>query len=152
MRAPSVLAASTALPQPKGDVILTFTGHQGLTNRLGTAEFDRDMLAALGLTSFTTKMPWYDRPVTLEGVLMTSLMAAVEAQGSVVTAQALNDYATEIPRVDFAQHGTLLAMKPTGPICRCVTKVRSSSSIPMARIRNSSRGASMAAPPGKSHA
>ena len=54
------------------------------------------------MTSITTVTPWYDGPVTFEGVPMTRLMQRVAAQGETVQAIALNDYATEIPMADFA--------------------------------------------------
>ncbi|MBO1073491.1 molybdopterin-dependent oxidoreductase [Roseomonas marmotae] len=111
---PSALARGAALAQPKGEVILTIAGHGGLTNRADVAEFDRDMLESLGMTSFTTETPWYDKPVTFEGVPMLKLMAAVSARGTMVTALALDGYETDIPMSDFAEHGTLLALKLDG--------------------------------------
>lgn len=107
-------AAKPNLPSPSGDAVLTVTGSVGLTNGDGTADFDRDMLESLGTSSFTTTTPWYERPVTFEGVLVTRLMRAVDARGETVTALALNDYATEMPMSDFERFGVLLALKRDG--------------------------------------
>ncbi len=102
------------LPTPTGRVILTVSGKIGVTNEGETARFDRAMLEAIGLASFTTATPWYDGPVTFEGVPMTRLLQRLGAQGETVQAVALNDYSTDIPVADFSQHGVLLALKRDG--------------------------------------
>lgn len=107
-------AETPALPAPAGRVILTVSGRIAVTNEADTARFDRAMLEGLGLASFTTATPWYDGPVTFEGVPMTKLLQRLGAQGETVRAIALNDYSTEIPISDFAQHGVLLALKRDG--------------------------------------
>lgn len=112
--ASAALAQSAPLREPAAEVILTVSGKISVTNRDGAAEFDRDMLEGLGTHAFTTETPWYDGPVTFEGVLMSTLMRAVGARGDTVTALALNDYATEIPISDFERYGVLLALKRDG--------------------------------------
>ena len=72
------------------------------------------MLEALGATSFETQTPWFDKPQLFEGVLMTRLLAAVQASGETVICTALNDYSTEIPIADFAAFGTVMAYKRGG--------------------------------------
>jgi hypothetical protein len=109
-----VLSASTVLPMPTGAVILTVRGRIRIRNQGDTAQFDRQMLEALGTSSFTTRTPWHDRAVTFEGVSLMLLMHTVGAQGDSVTVLALNDYVTEIPIIDFAEHGVLLALKTDG--------------------------------------
>ncbi len=107
--------ASAALVQPKGDPILTITGKITEKNTpAGEAVFDRDTLEALGMTSFTTKTPWYPNPVSFEGVPAKKIMEAVGAQGTLVTAIALNDYSTEIPITDFDRYNVLFAVKRDG--------------------------------------
>ncbi|MBL6080746.1 molybdopterin-dependent oxidoreductase [Belnapia sp. T18] len=107
-------AEAQTLAAPTGRVILTVSGKISATNEGDSARFDRAMLEAIGLASFTTATPWYDGPVTFEGVPMTKLLQRLGAQGEAVQAVALNDYSTEIPIADFAQHGVLLALKRDG--------------------------------------
>jgi hypothetical protein len=102
------------LVEPTGPVILTISGKIGVFNRGQTAVFDRAMIEALGTTSFETQTPWYDKPQTFEGVLMTKLLDAVKANGDRVVCTALNDYSTEIPIADFAAFGTIMAFKRGG--------------------------------------
>jgi hypothetical protein len=94
--------------------ILAVSGKIKAPEGTSSTRFDRPGLEALGVRSFTTKTPWYDGPVTFEGVPMTTLMSAVGAYGDTVLATALNDYVTEIPVADFATYGVLLALKRDG--------------------------------------
>lgn len=110
----STAVAQTALATPTESPILTVRGRIGVRNRGDAAVFDRPMLEGLGMASFTTPTPWYDRPVTFEGVPMAALMDAVQADGQTVTALALNDYTTDIPVSDFARFDVLLALKRDG--------------------------------------
>lgn len=113
----SMLAGRTAmaaLGAPTEKPILTISGKIRVFNLGETAQFDRPMLEALGMTGFETMTPWYDKLVTFEGPLMTAVMDAVGAYGDSVIAKALNDYSTTIPRADFAQFKTILALKRDG--------------------------------------
>jgi hypothetical protein len=113
-----VLATAPALSAELGSrrdkPILTISGQIGVREDGDVAKFDRPMLEALGLRSFTTKTPWYSEPVSFEGVPMRTLLRAVGASGTRVTAIALNDYTTEIPVADFEQFEVLLALKRDG--------------------------------------
>lgn len=102
------------LQQPEGRPILVISGNISATNSDEGAAFDLAMLEALGMESFQTMTPWYDEPVIFEGVPMTVLMDAVGADGETILAVALNDYSSEVPISDFAEHGTLLALKRNG--------------------------------------
>lgn len=94
--------------------LLTISGKVKLPEHETALTLDRAMLEALGTKSFTTKTPWYEAPVTFEGVPMATLMSSVGASGETVVATALNDYVTEIPVSDFAIYGVLLALKRNG--------------------------------------
>lgn len=108
-------AAYTAeLGAPEGRPVLTVSGSIAATNGDDGASFDIAMLEALGMESFETMTPWYDEPVTFEGVPMMALMDAVGADGDTIIAVALNDYTSELPISDFAEHGTILALKRDG--------------------------------------
>lgn len=107
-------AAAASLPQPLERPILTVSGRIAITNRAGTAQFDRPMLEALGTSGFETTTPWYPGPIRFDGVRMDRLLEAVGASGDRVLAYALNDYTTELPISDFAAYGVLLALKRDG--------------------------------------
>jgi hypothetical protein len=102
------------LRRPDGPPMLTIAGRIGATNQGETAIFDRSMLEEIGIDGFVTATPWYDGRTRFEGVPMARLMQAVRANGSLVTAIALNDYSTDIPMTDFALFGVLLAMRRDG--------------------------------------
>jgi hypothetical protein len=108
------VARADSLAAPTGKVLLTVSGKIAAFNDGTVARFDRQMLEALGLTSVTTTTPWYDGPMTFEGVLMTTLMGAVRASGETAVATALNDYETKIPVEDFTRFGVILALKRNG--------------------------------------
>jgi hypothetical protein len=72
------------------------------------------MLETLGTESFTTTTPWYNGPVTFEGVRMSRLLDRVGAMGTTLTVTALNDYTSDIPIEDFRTYPVILAMKRDG--------------------------------------
>jgi hypothetical protein len=110
----AVAAQAQALEAPKERVVLAVSGKIGVKNAGETARFDMKMLEALPQHSFTTKTPWYERPVKFTGPLLADVLAAVKANGSVVKAVAINDYAISIPMADTKQHkvARLLDDKP----------------------------------------
>jgi hypothetical protein len=105
-------AASLQMPAEKP--ILTITGKIGVTNKDGSAQFDRAMLESIGMVSFETTTPWFNGLVKFEGVLMDKLLQRVEASGQRLTVTALNDYSSELPIEDFAKYGVILALKRNG--------------------------------------
>jgi hypothetical protein len=113
MAAPPARAAGV-LSAPVNKPILTISGRITRTNVGDTASFDRAMLASLEQEGFQTTTPWYTGPVRFDGVKMTSLLAAVGATGSSITAIALNDYTTDIPISDFERYDVILALKRDG--------------------------------------
>ena len=107
-------ANAGALPMPADKPILTISGNIDDKNVGDTAQFDRAMLEKMGLVTVVTTTPWYQGPMSFEGVPMDKLMAEVGAKGQRLVAYALNDYTTEIPMEDFAKHHAILAMKRNG--------------------------------------
>lgn len=105
---------SAELSVPRDTPILTISGAITRTNAPGAAQFDREMIEALGYETITTKTPWYDGTASFAGVRLDKLLALVGASGSTVTAHALNDYVTVIPMEDFARYGVILALKKDG--------------------------------------
>lgn len=111
---PLETAYSQDFPAPAGKPILIVSGKITKTNVNGTAQFDREMLEKMGLVTVETKTPWYESRTRFEGVSMAKLMEFVGAQGTTVTAVALNDYVSTIPVKDFTAFNVILAMKRDG--------------------------------------
>ncbi len=107
-------AWAVTLPVPKEKPILTVAGMIGVTNKGNTAEFDREMLEALGMVSFETTTPWFQGKVKFEGVPLKKLMETVEAKGTRIVAVALNDYSAELPMSDAQAYNVILALKRDG--------------------------------------
>ena len=107
-------AAAAPLASPQAEPILTVSGKIANTNDGAVARFDRQMLEALGTVTLRTMTPWYDHVVEFEGVSMKALMQHVGAEGTQVTATALNDYRGTIPLSDFDSFEVILAMKRDG--------------------------------------
>lgn len=98
-----------ALELPAGKVVLTVSGTLSHPNKDQQAVFDMKMLEKLPQHSFTTQTPWYPLPVTFTGPLLRDVLEAAGAQGTEITAVALNDYKTQIPRGDVQQYGVIVA-------------------------------------------
>jgi hypothetical protein len=98
-----------ALDAPKGRTILTVSGKIGVKNAGAHATFDMAMLEALPQHSFTTRTPWYEKPVTFTGPKLADLLALVKAEGSTLEATAINDYTIRIPVSDAQQHTVIVA-------------------------------------------
>ena len=107
-------AQAEPLGHPVAKPILVISGKIANTNVGDTAQFDRDMLEALGLETVETANPWYDGRVRFEGVSIDKLMRLVGAEGTKVTAVALNDYVSSLPMEDFKKFNVILAMKRDG--------------------------------------
>jgi hypothetical protein len=73
------------------------------------AVFDMAMLEALPQHSFTTRTPWFDQPVSFTGPLLSDVLDAVKANGTVLEATALNDYTVTIPAADARQFKVVIA-------------------------------------------
>ena len=104
-----VCAPALALDAPTERPILTVSGKIGVKNAGDTARFDMKMIEALPQHSFTTRTPWYDKPVKFTGPLLSDVLAAVKASGSTISAIAINDYKISIPVADTTQHKMIVA-------------------------------------------
>jgi hypothetical protein len=116
--------AAEPLPQPRGPVLLTVSGKIEQANVKGEARFDREMLEALGKTSFTTGSALSDRKQVFEGVPLQSVLERVGASGETMLASALNNYKISIPWDDLkynpiiamAVDGQVLQLRDKGPL------------------------------------
>lgn len=107
-------APADDLPAPQGEVILTVGGAIASANAGGRAEFDLDLLRRLPATTITTSTIWTEGRPAFTGVPLQALLAAVGAEGTVIRAIALNDYAIEIPASDAVPGGPLIAYARDG--------------------------------------
>lgn len=114
----SLAAADENLQRPTGPVILTISGNITKTNNGDKADFDLEMLHALGTRAMSMTTSWTDGTQEFSGVLMRDLMAAVGAAGKTVEAIALNDYTYGINIEDFSLYPVILATKLNGRIIK----------------------------------
>lgn len=106
--------AALALEAPTGRVILTVMGDITETNSDHGAEFDREMLMALGAESMDTGTPWTEGVNTFTGPRLSALLDAVGAKGTNLSMTALNDYSANVPSKDAYEHNIMLAMDMNG--------------------------------------
>jgi hypothetical protein len=109
---PSVHAE--ALPLPSGEVILTVDGNVSNTNGNDAASFDMDMLMAMPAVTFSTSTTWTEGEPTFTGVSLKHLMEAVGAEGSEITAIALNNYSVTIPAEGLTDEAPIIAYQING--------------------------------------
>lgn len=98
-----------ALDAPTGRAILTISGAITQPNAGAVAKMDMKMIEALPQQTFTTRTPWFDKPVTFTGPLLADVMAAVGAKGSALAATAINDYTITIPMDDVNARKVIMA-------------------------------------------
>lgn len=102
-------APALALDAPTTRPILTVSGKIAVKNAGETARFDMKMIEALPQHSFTTSTPWFDKPVKFTGPLLSDVLAAVKANGTVLSAVAINDYKINIPMADVTKYKVIVA-------------------------------------------
>lgn len=128
MGTPAASQDAADLAQPTGSPLLTVSGSITVTNHEDTAQFDRDMLEALGEVTIETTTLWTDGIQVFTGVALYDLMLAVgvdPAEDGTLRATALNDYAIDIPlsdaRAGFAlvaydRNGRPMSVRDKGPL------------------------------------
>ncbi|WP_199224865.1 molybdopterin-dependent oxidoreductase [Falsochrobactrum shanghaiense] len=99
---------------PKSPLILEVRGAVSRTNAEGAAHFDMTMLRALPAARLETTTAVTDGVRRFDGFLMRDLLAHVGAQGTSVTARALNDYVIEIEIEEFNRFDVLVAYEMDG--------------------------------------
>lgn len=101
-------AAAAAASTPSGEVVLI------VRSSGNTATFDMAMLEAMPKTSFVTSSPWTEDDTAFEGVALKDLIAAAGATGTMLTARALNEYASTWPVSEAISGGAIVAYKMNG--------------------------------------
>lgn len=80
----------------------------------GPTALDRDALQALPLVTINTSTVVTDGVHAFTGFLMRDLLDWLNAEGDIVTAIALNDYAVDIPITDFYDYDVIVAYTMDG--------------------------------------
>ncbi len=80
----------------------------------GAQAFDISELRALPATTLETSTVVTDGTHRFTGVLLRDLLTRLDADGDMVTAIALNDYAVDIPVSDFDKFDVILAYSMNG--------------------------------------
>ncbi len=114
--------SAQSLPAPKSEVLLTVSGKIGVTNAEGEARFDRDMLQALGVKSISTANPFETGMHSFEGVLISDVLDAVQANGKALNAEAHDGYSVQIAIEDVRKFPVMLAMVWNGKVMRIRNK------------------------------
>jgi hypothetical protein len=104
----SILVATAAPALAQTMPTLTVTSPSGIVT------YDRSELEAMGMVSIKTSTPWNEGVVDFEGVPFTVLLKKADAEGTLATVIALNDYSVDIPVSDFTDFGPILAIKRNG--------------------------------------
>lgn len=110
----SIASAQDTLSAPTQDVVLSVNGTINTTNMPEAAQFDLDMIYALEATEYKTDTIWTKGEQTFKGVLLTTLLDAIGATGTEISAIAANDYAVSIPLDDDTTQGALIAYELNG--------------------------------------
>jgi hypothetical protein len=116
---PPALGAAEPIPAPTGEVVLTVTGNIHASNVSGRqkVEFDLATLERLGLIEYSVIDDQVaQQRVVFQGVLLSDLLAAVQADSSAAVAlvTAFDDYHAEIPLADFTTWPVMLATRADG--------------------------------------
>ncbi len=106
--------AAAALDAPSGDVVLTITGKITETNNGDQADFDIEMLEALGVETFATTTQWTEGKPEFSGPTLKSVLEAVGAGSTKLRATALNDYSLEMDAGTEGFPGPVIATKLDG--------------------------------------
>lgn len=108
------LVHAEQLASPSGRVLLTVSGNIANTNGDGVAQFDLAMIDALAQRTTLSETPWYEEAKSFSGPLVSALLEAVGAEGTMVTVTALNDYSAEVPLSDFVDFPAIFASRING--------------------------------------
>lgn len=71
-------------------------------------------LEAMPQTALVTDTPWTGENTKFTGVLLRDLLSALEVDGEVIHATALNDYKVDLPRDDATTYDVLVATRIDG--------------------------------------
>jgi hypothetical protein len=117
---PAKLKAGDAIPEPRGDVILTVAGAIGTTNHNNTLLMDLATIESVGLVEYGVVDPFENRKKLFRGVLMRDLLNTwrVDAAATTLDMVALNDYHVDVPIAMMREKPLLFALQADGEYMR----------------------------------
>jgi len=117
---PAQLKAGDAIPEPRGDVILTVAGAVGKTNHDNKILMDLATIESVGLVEYGVVDPFENRKKLFRGVLMRELLNLwkVDAAATTLDMVALNDYHVDVPIAIMREKPLLFALQADGEYMR----------------------------------
>jgi hypothetical protein len=110
----SPAGASSSLPQPAGQTVLVIDGAISNRNSGGAAAFDLAMLQSMPQVELKTVTAWTNGMQVFKGVRLRDLLDAVGAEGTTLTASAIDEYQVPIPVSDAADYNVIVAYEANG--------------------------------------
>lgn len=104
-------AVAGPFPEATGEVILTIDGSLGADAPSEGYALDLAALEGLVVEEFSTTTIWTEGAVKFTGVPIAALLKAAGANGTTVTAEALNGYSVEIPMSDLEETVPIIAYR-----------------------------------------
>lgn len=109
----SVFATELAIPQ-ESNVVLTINGDIEITNVGETAQFDREMLEALGTETIVTTTIWTQGEQEFTGVPLKRILNVMGVTEGTLDATAVNDYSVQFSVADELEGAALVAFLLNG--------------------------------------
>jgi hypothetical protein len=114
--AEGTLKPGSAVPAPKGDVVLTLDGKIGQTNAAGKLQFDMATLESIGTIQYAVDDPFAKKQIVYTGVLLSQLLkvAGAAPDSTALTLKALDDYSTDMKVSDGNKWPIIIATRADG--------------------------------------
>src|SRR5262245_27976244 len=117
---PAQLKAGDAIPEPRGDVILTVAGAVGKINHDNKILMDLATIESVGLVEYEVVDPFENRKKLFRKMLMRELLNLwkVAAAATTLDMVALNDYHIDVPIAIMREKPLLFALQADGEYMR----------------------------------
>ncbi|MGH1415686.1 MAG: oxidoreductase [Pelagimonas sp.] len=103
-----------ALEAPQSQPLLSVQGQISETNVDDQAQFDRAMLEAMDWQEIETFTSFTQGSHSFAGPPLLSFLEALGAQGALIRATAIDDYAVEITFEQMRKHSPIMALEQNG--------------------------------------
>lgn len=110
----AIASATASYAVAVEQALLVISGNVTKPNQGVAFVLDQAMLDSLPQTIVKTETPWTKGMVTFGGVSLGTLLAVAGAEGDIIRAIALNDYAVEIPIGDAKDPRVIVASTMDG--------------------------------------